>query len=76
VALGKDPVGEIEEFVRFTGTPFAYQPGFNANGIAASEGGKYVIVVQSGTGKLFRVDLRTKEVSDDERGRARGRGPR
>lgn len=36
-----------------------YQPGFNVNGIEAANGGKVLIVVQSNTGKLFRVDPRT-----------------
>lgn len=31
-------------------------PGFNANGIEASENGKYLVVVNSTLGKLFRVD--------------------
>lgn len=53
---------EIERFVSFAGTPFAYQAGFNANGIAATPDGKYLIVVQSNTGKLFRISTRTKEV--------------
>ena len=67
-ALGRDSVGKIEESVRFTGTPFAYQAGFNANGIAAAKDGRYLIIVQSGTGKLFRVDVRTKEVSEVDLG--------
>ncbi len=67
--LGKDgSVGELEKFVSFAGTAFAYQPGFNANGIAIDKGGKYAIVVQSGTGKLFRVDLRDKGVSEVDLG--------
>lgn len=68
VALGKDSIGPIEEFVSFEGTAFEYQEGFNANGIAIDEGGKYAIVVQSNTGKLFRVDLRTKAVSQVDLG--------
>jgi Cu-Zn family superoxide dismutase len=34
-----------------------YTTGFNLNGIVAREGGKRLIVVQSNTGKLFRIDL-------------------
>lgn len=62
IRLGKDAIGEIEKFVPFADTPFAYDKGFNANGIAIDEGGNYAIVVQSGTGKLFRVGLRDKSV--------------
>ena len=32
-----------------------HQPGFNLNGIDATRNGKTLIVVQSGTGKLFTV---------------------
>ncbi len=65
VALGKDgSIGELERFVGFAGTPFTYGTGFNANGIAIDEGGKYAIVVQSSTGKLFRIDLRTRKVTE------------
>ena len=35
-----------------------YVAGFNANGIAATPNGKTLIVVQSGTGKLFPADRR------------------
>ncbi len=35
---------------------FQYGPGFNANGIAALPGGRTLIVVQSGPGKLFAVN--------------------
>lgn len=71
VRLGKDgAVGEIEKFVGFAGSAFAYlpPPAFNANGIAIDEGGKYAIVVQSSTGRLFRVDLRSKAVSEVDLG--------
>ncbi len=40
--------------------PYAQGEGFNANGIVASRNGKYLLVVQSNTGKLYRV-----AVSDD-----------
>jgi hypothetical protein len=38
---------------------FQYEPGFNANGIVALRGGRTLIVVQSGAGKLFAVDADT-----------------
>jgi Cu-Zn family superoxide dismutase len=53
---------EMEEWIDFTGTPLVFQQGFNVNGIVASEGGKYLIVDQTNTGKLFRIDVDTKEV--------------
>jgi len=36
----------------------AYQAGFNLNGIVALDSSKRLIVVQSNTGKLFRIDVR------------------
>jgi sugar lactone lactonase YvrE len=68
-ALGKDrAIGALERFVDFTGTPFAYTAGFNANGITASRQGRLLTIVQTNTGKLFRVDTKTKEVSQVDLG--------
>jgi Cu-Zn family superoxide dismutase len=53
---------EFETFLDFTGTVFEYQAGFNANGIVTTPDGRYLIIVQSNTGELFRVDTATKEV--------------
>lgn len=39
------------------GPEIAYQPGFNLNGIVARAGGNQLIVVQTNTGNLFRIDL-------------------
>ena len=36
-----------------------YQPGFNVNGIEASPNGRWLLVVQSNTGNLYRVNART-----------------
>lgn len=54
VALG--PGGEPGSFttVPLTGA-FEQQPGFNVNGIDARANGKTLVIVQSGTGKLFTV---------------------
>ena len=38
---------------------YVHQPGFNLNGIDATADGRTLIVVQSGTGKLFTVDRRS-----------------
>ena len=54
----------LEEWIDFTGTPLVYQQGFNLNGIAVSGDDKYLIVVQSNTGKLFRIELATKAVAE------------
>jgi Cu-Zn family superoxide dismutase len=54
----------IEDWIDFTGTPLVYQQGFNLNGIAATPDDKYLIVVQSNTGKLFRIEIATKAVAE------------
>jgi sugar lactone lactonase YvrE len=53
---------EFESFLSFDGTPAEYGEGFNLNGIAASEDGRYLVTVKSGTGELFRIDTQSKEV--------------
>jgi Cu-Zn family superoxide dismutase len=68
-ALGrKGTIGALERFVDFTGTPFAFTTGFNANGITASRDGRRLTIVQTNTGRLFRVDTRTKAVSQIDLG--------
>lgn len=58
-----ETLGELAAVVSFEGTPFAYQEGFNANGIVTSPDERSVLIVQSNTGLLFRVELATREVS-------------
>lgn len=47
----------LQVFRDFTGTDLRYREGFNVNGIAATDDGRYLLVVQSNTGKLFRVGI-------------------
>ncbi len=65
---GKDQ--PLPVFVDFRGTAFQYVDGFNANGVVVSKDGRYAVVVQSATGKLFRVDLRSKQVRQVDLGGA------
>ncbi len=55
---------QFDPWLDFTGTALAYRQGFNLNGIAATDDGKYLIVVQTNTGKLFRIATATKQVSE------------
>ena len=55
-------IWQMETFVDFTGTAFAYVAGFNANGVVVTENSHYAIVVQSNTGSLYRVGLQDKSV--------------
>ncbi|HEV7805828.1 MAG TPA: hypothetical protein VGO80_08420 [Solirubrobacteraceae bacterium] len=63
-----DEIGELQPWLDLTGTPFAYREGFNANGIVSLAGGRLLVVVQSNTGKLFRIDTRSRSVSEIDLG--------
>ncbi len=54
----------FSRWIDLAGSPIVYGPGFNLNGIAASGDGKYLVTVQSNTGKLFRIDIATKAVTE------------
>lgn len=64
VSRSASGLGEIESWLDFTGTALEYQTGFNLNGIASTPDGKYLIVVQSNTGKLFRITVADKSVTE------------
>lgn len=51
-------------FLDLTGTGFQYQQGFNANGIVVSGDDRYLLVVQSNTGKLFRITVADRSVTE------------
>jgi sugar lactone lactonase YvrE len=57
-----DGVGEVEPWLNFEGTPAEYEEGFNFNGIDATGDGRYLVVVKSNTGELFRIDIESKQV--------------
>jgi hypothetical protein len=57
-----------EAWLDLTGT-IPYTAGqFNVNGIVATENGKRLVVSQSFTGELFRIDIATKEVTEVDLG--------
>ena len=58
----------LERWLELTGTAFQYVAGFNANGIEVTPNGRYLIVVQSNTGKLFRIEIATREVTEIDLG--------
>ena len=64
VSRSGDTIGELEPWLDLTGTPLHYAAGFNANGIVSTAHGRLLIVVQSNTGKLFRIDTRRRSVSE------------
>ena len=54
--------GVVEPWLDFTGTVLEYGEGFNLNGIATTNDGRYLIVVHSISGDLFRIDINSREV--------------
>lgn len=63
-AVGGDTPGEVEEWLSFTDQQIPYGAGFNANGIALTEDGRYLLVVISNTGKIFRIDRSSKAIAE------------
>src|SRR4051812_27389528 len=58
---GSEP-GAVEEWLNFTNQQIPYGTGFNANGIVLTPDGKYVIIVVSNSGKLYRIDRSSKAI--------------
>ena len=58
----------LERWIDFTGTALVYRPGFNLNGIELTPNQRYLVVVQSNTGKLFRIETATREVTEIDLG--------
>ena len=54
----------------YAGTELVHQPGFNVNGIVASPDGRYLLLAQSSTGSLFRVDRATGDITEIDLGGA------
>jgi len=58
---------ELEEFLKFAGTPVTYvnapgAEGINVNGIVATPDGRYLIIGKRNENMLFRVDLKSREI--------------
>lgn len=58
---------ELQEFLKFEGTPVTYvnapgAEGINVNGIVATADGRYLIIGKRNENRLFRVDLKSREI--------------
>ena len=62
-AASPEAAQALEAFLAFADTPFAYQEGINANGVVATPDGTFLLVVQTNTGNLYRVNVETREVT-------------
>ena len=63
--VSRDSIADavLEPWLSFEGTVLEYGEDPNLNGIVASPDGRYLIVVLMKTGRLFRINTRTREVS-------------
>ena len=63
--VARDSVADaaLEPWLSFEGTALEYGEEPNLNGIVATPDGRYLIVVLMKTGRLFRIDTRTREVA-------------
>ena len=68
VARSADSVGGMRPWLDLTGTPVPTDSDFNLNGISASDDGRYLLTVHFDTGRLFRIDVATKEVDEVDLG--------
>ncbi|HEY0765384.1 MAG TPA: hypothetical protein VGD61_23605 [Pyrinomonadaceae bacterium] len=58
---------ELQEFLKFDGTPVTYvnapgAEGINVNGIVATSDGRYLIIGKRNENMLFRIDLKSREI--------------
>jgi Cu-Zn family superoxide dismutase len=53
----------LDQWLPLANTAITYERGFNLNGIAATPDGRTLYVVQSNTGRLFRIDVATRTVT-------------
>ncbi len=57
--------GNLEEWLTFTDLQIQYvSPGTNANGVVSTPDNKYLIIVISSSGKLYRIDKATKAITE------------
>ncbi len=57
-------VTNIESWLNLQNTAIRYVPGLNLNGIVNTPDGRYLITVQTNTGRLYRIDTRSKAVRE------------
>jgi sugar lactone lactonase YvrE len=62
--VSDDQPGDLEEWLLFTNQQIPYVTGTNANGIEVTPDGKYLIVVISSSGKLYRITRSDKSISE------------
>lgn len=68
ILLDDGEVGDMEPWLDLADTPLTYEQGFNLNGISASDDGRSLLAVQSNTGRLWRIEIATREVAEVDLG--------
>jgi sugar lactone lactonase YvrE len=58
------PAGRARPWLDLRSTPLTYAAGFNLNGIEATRDGRWLVAVQSNTGRLWRISTRTRSVRE------------
>ncbi len=53
----------LHEWLNLDDTVIKYQSGYNLNGIVLTKNKAFLIVIQTNTGELFRIDTKTKKVA-------------
>jgi hypothetical protein len=56
--------GEPQEWLSFTDQQIPYVAGTNANGIEVTPDGKYLIIVISNSGKLYKINIANKNIAE------------
>src|SRR5687768_9805080 len=56
--------GNVEEWLAFTDVQIPYGTGANANGIVTTPDDRYLIIVVSNSGKLYRIEKSTKNINE------------
>ena len=56
--------GNVEEWLAFSDLQIPYGTGINANGIVTTPDGRYLIIVVSNSGKLYRIEKSTKNINE------------
>lgn len=64
-SITADTPGNMEEWLSFSNAQIPYDPaGTNANGIVLTADGKYLIIVVSASGKLYRITKADKTITE------------
>lgn len=70
VSSSGEQIGSLEPWLDLRGTVVPVDTAFGLNGISASDDGRYLLTVHFDTGRLFRIEVATKAVTEVDLGGA------